>query len=220
MNKIFLILGIFFMKNTNGYECQKVKLQKNPEVNITEYIRKTWYVQKQQINGYQNENDLNCVLATYNIDNHSKVPFFQGKVLSVYNYANQDKVNGFIENNSTILCARIKNNSEPEKILVAPCFLPNIFGGPYWILYVGPNSSNYDISIVIGGQPTVKYNNTCTTKEYGINNSGLWILSRDRKLKQDKIDYLLDILKKKNITIDRLKDVNHTSCNYKGAFIK
>ena len=91
MKKFIIFLGIIFIKNVNSYECEKIKLQKEPKVNITEYIRKTWYAQKQQINGYQNINDLNCVLATYNIDTNSKVPFFNKTVLSVYNYANKNK---------------------------------------------------------------------------------------------------------------------------------
>ena len=216
------LLFVFLLKINliNSYDCNQVKLQRNPKINITEYIRKTWYIQTQQINGYQPLDSLNCVLATYNIDNNSHVPFFKGKVISVYNYANIKKVNRLIENNSSVLCARQKNETEPEKLLVAPCFLPNIFGGPYWILYAGPYSYNYEWAIVIGGQPTIKYNNTCTTKEYGINNSGLWLFSRDRILEKSRIDFLINILKKNNITTDRLIDVNQTGCNYQGAFIK
>lgn len=216
--QVVLIIAILNIFNVNG--CSEIELQKFPRVNLTEYIRKTWYIQKQQINGYQPRNSLNCVLATYNIDTYSKVPFFNKTVLSVYNYANINGVNGLNENNGSILCARVKNDTQPEKLLVAPCFLPNLFGGPYWIVAAGPISNNYEWSIVIGGQPTVKYNDTCTTKEYGINNSGLWLLSRERQLNKTKLDYLYRILRSKNITTSRLLDVNQTGCSYNGAFIK
>lgn len=217
LNFIFFILfiNINFVKSNN---CPNVNLTKH--VNLTEYIRKTWYVHEQQINGYQPLNSLNCVSATYNIDNHSKVPFFKGKVLSVYNYANLNKVNGINENNSSVLCARIVNSSEPEKLIVAPCFIPNFLGGPYWILSVGPQSNNYEWAIVIGGQPTVQYNNSCTTKETGINNSGLWLLTRHREYNKTTINNLYNILTEKHIFKNNLKKVNHTGCNYTGAFIK
>ena len=103
------------------------------------------------------------------------------------------------------MCARQKNETHPEKLLVAPCFLPNLFGGPYWILAVGPYSFNYTWAIVIGGQPSVKYNNTCTTSENRINNSGLWLFTRDKIASNSIINKMLYFLKKNNITTTRLK---------------
>ena len=212
----------FCIKN----DCPSVKLQTNPPVNISEYIRKSWYIQQQQINGYQKEEDLFCVVATYNMDSNSKVPFFSGKVLSVYNYANSKYVNGNpmgytnTTNTSMILCAREKDSNHPEKLSVAPCFLPNILSGPYWILYAGPTSYNYKWAIVIGGQPTEKINNTCTTKESGINNSGLWIFSRDKLLPQNELNYLHNILANKNISTDRLLNVSQKNCKYSRAYLK
>lgn len=202
--------------------CPKVQLQTNPKVNITEYIRKSWYIQQQQVNGYQSIDDLNCVVATYNKDNNSRVPFFSGEVLSVYNYANKDKVNGVsMGTNKSFLCARMTNKSHPEKLIVSPCFLPNFLSGPYWILSVGPKSNYYEWAIVIGGQPTERISNTtCSTKTKGINNSGLWIFSRNKTLDKDNLDYLRNILIKKNISITNLLNVSQKGCNYDGAFIK
>lgn len=204
-----------------GNSCQKVELQTSPKVNLTEYIRSTWYVQQQQVNGYQPESDLYCVAATYSINNSVKVPLFKGKVISVYNYANRDKVNGeALGNNSTFLCAREINSSHPEKLAVAPCILPNLFAGPYWILAAGPNPSNYTWAVVIGGQPSIKINQTCTTRETGINNSGLWIFTREKKVDYGNINYIRSIIEKKNISTSRLINVTQENCSYSGAFIK
>lgn len=201
--------------------CPSVELQKKPPVNLTEYTRSTWYVQEQQVNGYQTEQDLFCVAATYNRDNNSKVPFFKGNVLSVYNYGNFNKTNGLSLNHSTVLCARQPNASEPEKLLVAPCFLPNILSGPYWILATGPSSKRYDWAVVIGGQPSVHVSNTtCTTKLRGINNSGLWIFSRYRVLDNTTLTMVRHIITSKNVSTKKLLPVNQTGCLYKGAFIK
>ena len=201
--------------------CPSVSLQTDPKVNISEYIRKSWYVQKQQLNGYQSLDDLFCVTATYNMDNHSHVPFFSGRVLSVYNYANLNKVNGLSSNNSTILCAREPNSSSPEKLIVSPCFLPNILAGPYWIMAVGPTPENYEWSIVIGGQPSVRTTNTtCTTKTSGVKGSGLWLLTRSRVLNHTIIDNMYKIMYEKGISKNLLKNVTQLGCNYTGAFIK
>merc|ERR1712216_767810 len=56
------------------------------DLNLTEFTRKTWYIQQQQVNGYQSADDLFCVAATY-ADEGRTVPLFSGTVLSVYNYA-------------------------------------------------------------------------------------------------------------------------------------
>ena len=202
--------------------CTPVKLQTQPPLNLTEYIRASWYIQEQQLTSYQRLRDLYCVTATYNVDQRSKVPFFHGQVISVYNYANRDGINGPNENNNqTVLCARVTNSSAPEKLVVAPCFLPNIFGGPYYILAAGPEPDLYEWAIVIGGQPTVNMGNkTCTTSEDKINNSGLWLFSRKPQLESEKIEKMTEILQQQNISTQLLKPVTQQGCEYAGAFLK
>lgn len=219
MNQLLIIaLNIYFVM---GNDCPNIELQTNPPLNLTEYSKHTWYIQQQQVNGYQSESDLYCVAATYNHDNHSKVPFFNGTVLSVYNYANSQRVNGYHTNNNTVLCARQYNHSSPEKLAVAPCFLPNVFGGPYWVVYAGPYSNNYQYAIVSGGQPSVRIDNyTCTTKLNGFINSGLWIFSRERVLDNNTLGFLRNILIKRGISTRNLLNVTQLGCNYTGAFIK
>lgn len=64
----------------------------------------------QQLNAYQKLSELNCVVATYDHDNRSHVPFFSGAVATVYNYANVG-VNGKPVGAPTgqFLCARARN---------------------------------------------------------------------------------------------------------------
>jgi apolipoprotein D and lipocalin family protein len=215
---IFTTLILFVSSNNT---CPNLELQTNPPLNLTEYIRSTWYIQQQQINGYQNLSDLYCVTATYNIDNNSHVPFFKGTTISVYNYANMNKVNGVSMGNNSHLCGRQPNSSEPEKLLVAPCFLPNLFGGPYWIVLAGPNSSKYEWAVVSGGQPSVRVtNNTCTTKETGVNNSGLWIFSRNKTLNNDALLFIHKDMKHKGLDTSKLYNVSQIGCRYDGSFIK
>ncbi len=97
---------------------------------------------------YINSRYLYClgVTAVYNIDPNSVVPFFSGTVVSVYNYENKLAVNGAPQgslNGTNPLCARVPDASNPAKLLVAPCFLPNLFAGDYWVLAAGPASDNY-----------------------------------------------------------------------------
>ena len=71
--------------------CPAVATQGN--FNLTEWIRASWYIQQQQVTGYQSPEDLFCVLATYELEGR-EVPGFDGTVISVYNYQNRGAVNG------------------------------------------------------------------------------------------------------------------------------
>ena len=92
-------------------------------LNLTEFTRATWYIQQQQLTGYQPASALFCVTATYSLDG-KKVPFSSDTVATVYNYANEGEVNGKSQNaNNNTLCARAVDPKDSSKLAVAPCFL-------------------------------------------------------------------------------------------------
>lgn len=208
----FLLLSI---------SCPNIQPMNN--FNTTEYIRQSWYIQQQQITGYQPNNTLYCVAQTLNTTNRT-VPFFNGSVLSVYNYGNINSVNGPTENkNNFTLCARQTNASLPSSIINAPCFLPNILAGPYWVIAAGPESFNYTWAIVSGGPPTVQYSDgNCSTKLTGTNGSGLWLFSRYRNSTEalDDIRHMRFVLTNLGYTTSQLLNVTQTGCNYTGAYLK
>ena len=213
---INLLLSIFSISN-----CPSI--QPTKDFNTTEYLRATWYIQQQQITGYQPENALYCVAQTLDLTNKT-VPFFDGNVISVFNYGNLNQVNGEQENSKNFtLCARQSNTSDPARILNAPCFLPNILAGPYWVLGAGPQSDNYTWAIVSGGAPNVKYpDGNCSTSLSGTNGSGLWLFSRYRYgLYADNLTrHMRNILLNMGITLSQLMNVQQRGCNYTGAYIK
>ena len=188
--------------------------------NTSEYIRATWYIQQQQITDYQPKESLFCVAQTLNQSN-KKILFYSGKVIDVYNYGNLNEVNGSPENyKNTTLCARQPNQRQPSQLINAPCFLPNILAGPYWIIAVGPNNTHYEWAIISGGPPTVKYpDGNCSTSLKGVNGSGLWLFTRERNgIKY--IPKMRSILINLGYTTSQLLDVNQTNCKYEGAYIK
>ena len=118
-------------------ECPAVTTVGSANFNLTEYVRKSWYIQAQQVESYQPLDSLYCVTATYDLDG-ATVPFFRGTVVTVYNYGNKGAVNGpNVNKNNMTLCARATNASDTSRLAVAPCFLPNLAAGPYWLLGVG-----------------------------------------------------------------------------------
>jgi hypothetical protein len=191
-------------------------------LNVSEFSRSTWYIQKQQITGYQSESELYCVAQTLN-DEPRTVPFFTGPVLSVYNYANYQRPNGPPLNmkNGTVLCARITNENNTGAIINAPCFLPNILAGPYWVIAAGPKQTNYEWAIISGGPPTAKQpDGNCTTKTTGTNGSGLWLFTRSPADVHNYTKNMLGILREKGYSTALLLNVDQSNCSYHGAFIK
>lgn len=190
-------------------------------LNLTEFARSTWYIQKQQVTGYQPRETLYCVAQTLNQEART-VPFFSGPVLSVYNYANYNRTNGPALNskNGTVLCARIVDEHRTGAIINAPCFLPNFLAGPYWVIAAGPTQKHYEWAIISGGPPTVvQPDGNCTTKTTGTNGSGLWLFTRS-PVDTTATAQMETILQNKGYSTSLLLPVQQTGCKYEGAFIK
>lgn len=150
------------------------------------------------------------------------MPFFKGTVVTVYNYANVGAVNGPNQNqNNMTLCARAVDEKDSSKLAVAPCFLPNILAGPYWVLGIGKaNDGTYEWAIVIGGEPSVKWDDGCTTKEEGTNGAGLWLFTRTPNPPMATLAKMHALLKQKGVARSRLHPVAQDGCSYHGALIK
>lgn len=213
------------------------------DFNLTEYTRASWFVQKQQLNGYQKEDQLYCVVATYELNKSQTVPGFDGAVVQVFNQANEGGVNQKTQNDGTVLCARAPNanNTGPEgsQLLVAPCFLPNALAGDYWVMALGTSdeatttsgtSVPYEWAVIIAGMPSVdapcggdgpnKDLGCCTTPEEGINGAGLWFLTRDRVATEATIAAMTKATVGQGIAVSKLKDVTQEGCDYDGYFLK
>lgn len=225
---LIVAVALVSAKKTTNSTCAKVHAVKG--LNLTEWTRATWFIQEQQLTEYQKAEDLFCVTATYDQDDKSKVPFFSGTVRTVYNYANKGAVNGpamgFVNSTAPNLCARVENDTKPSKLLVAPCFLPNNFAGDYWVMAYGTfedpvsGSEQYTWGVVSGGQPTVAYDDGCTTKEDTTNGSGLWIFTRVPVAPQEWLDAAHGALKKLGYTLQRLLKVPQEGCHYTDDYIK
>lgn len=212
------MLAIFLFLGLAAASCPTITPV--PNLNITEYTRATWYIQKQQLTGYQSKDQLFCTIATYNLEKNRTVPFFKGTVVSVYNYANQDEVNGKPTNPGMVLCARVPDADTPSKLLVAPCFLPNILAGPYWVVAIGGTAEHYEWVIISGGQPTQEFPDGCTTKTTGVNGSGLWFATRAQVPSDDTIVAMDKAAHELGYTLSQLLPVQQVGCKYDGAKVK
>lgn len=217
------IASTSFGLGPSSSSCPDVSSVGSARFNLTEFVRKSWFIQQQQVVGYQPLSSLFCVAATYDFDGRH-VPFSSVRVATVYNYANEDHVNGPLQNsNNFTLCARAVNSTDSSRLAVAPCFLPNFFAGPYWVIGVGQEPSRpgeYTWAVIIGGEPTVEYSDGCTTRESGTNNAGLWLFSRSHVASKSELDAMYALLHAKGIATSRLHPVAQEGCTYRNAVLK
>ena len=199
-----MILNIVLLLSA-AYNCPIVETK--PDLNITEYTREKWYVQYQQETSYLPERLNYCVTAQYGIKDDTH--------LSVYNYANLDKVNGESTNrHHNLLCARIPDENIKSKLVVSPCFLPDFFSGDYWVIDAGPENDNYTWAIISGGQPYLKLDDGCTTETRGFNNTGFWFFTRDQLPNNNLVEIIKEKAIKKGFTLEKMNPIIQEGCLY------
>jgi lipocalin len=186
------------------------------DFNLTQYASAPWYVQQQAVNTYT-PLDLNrCVTAQYSLKEN---PNFWGYTIDVFNYGVRSDGG---QSSGGELCADY-NKDIPSQLKVAPCFLPKFFAGPYWIVAYQEETDNTDgYALVSGGQPrdlVPDENNcgengtdACCKTGDGINNSGLWILTRQPTPSNDILQEVRTIAQQKGFSTSVLFDVDHTNC--------
>merc|ERR1712232_617206 len=179
-------------------ECAPIDVQEG--FNLTEYVSGSWYIHQQAITQYLPIERNFCVRAQYTLYDE---PTFWGYTVAVNNYAQNEDGDAF----GGPLCAKedtAENN--PAKLQVAPCFLPPIVAGDYWVVAYNEDEG---YALISGGQPTVEGPNGCSSP----NQSGLWIFSRSPMRDIGLIETVRGIATDKGFDLGVLNDVDHTQCN-------
>lgn len=169
------------------------------DFNVTQYAAAPWYVQQQAVNAYTPLDRNRCVTAQYAIRDDAHAHWWErswwGYTIDVLNYAETSNTSTGTSSSGASLCAD-SDKATPSQLTVAPCFLPQWLGGPYWVVaYREGDTDGY--ALVSGGQPrNVVENEThcglqgkdpCCKTGDGINRSGLWILTRQRNPTDDSL---------------------------------
>ena len=168
-----------------------------------------------------------CVSAKYRLKQGPSFPW--GYRVEVTNVAQDEDGN----TSGGTLCANF-NDDDPSKLNVAPCFVPQLWSGPYWVVAYNETEG---YALISGGQPdevvpdetgcggTSDDSNddgsssppspsyACCRTGTGINGSGLWIFSRSRDRDDALISTVREIAKDAGFATSVLFDVNQTSCD-------
>ena len=185
--------------------CPPARFTTDQDVVLEEYASKVWYVHEQAPTTYLPISRNFCVTAEYKLLDRP-TPFW-GYTIEVSNQAQDVEGNRY---GGTIYAAE---KSGPSKLEVAPGFLPRFLAGPYYIVDYNKGEG---YAIVVGGEPNVKSNGKCKTKNRWINSSGgLWIFTRESARNEDLILKVRNEAEKTfGLDTSILNRVDHTNCNY------
>jgi len=200
---IALVAASLFFPHAHA-QCKDVTTA--PNFDLTSYISAPWYVQQQAVNTYLPEENFYCVKASYEQKRRPTFPWRY--TIGVNNVASEGSVDGNVVGGD--LCAYETDSSNPAKLAVAPCFLPRIVAGDYWVIAYDEQEG---YALISGGQPTIQTPEGCKTGS-GINDSGLWVFSRGQQRNETLVDKVRAIAKDQGFDLSVLKNVVQEGCVY------
>mmetsp|Transcript_68990 Transcript_68990/g.135450 ORF Transcript_68990/g.135450 Transcript_68990/m.135450 type:complete len:223 (-) Transcript_68990:91-759(-) len=168
---------------------------------LNSFVDGRWYVQQQMEVTYLPRAWFRNVFAEYTLRRLPTWPW--GYRIGVFNYAEEVEPPHAVRGGN--LCAG-KVMASRGKLRVAPCFLPKIFAGPYWVLAYDEEEG---YALVSGGPPTEKAEGGCRTGT-GVNGSGLWIFTRQQTRDQAIVDKVRGIARDLGFDLSVLLDVEQT----------
>jgi len=188
--------------------CPPANFSTVHDFDLLSFVSGPWYIQQQMPTSYLPKSENKCVYAEYSLP--TKKSFWQeiwGYDVQVQNHAEDIAAPHTEHDSGKFLCAKVVDRMA-GKLEVAPCFLPTWFSGPYWVVAF---SEQEGYALISGGAPTISAEGGCRTGT-GINNSGLWIFTRQQERDEALVQKVRRIAAAKGFDLSVLNDVDQTGC--------
>mmetsp|Transcript_73275 Transcript_73275/g.174604 ORF Transcript_73275/g.174604 Transcript_73275/m.174604 type:complete len:381 (-) Transcript_73275:212-1354(-) len=186
------------------FQCPPAGFETVNNFDLDSFISKRWYIQQQMETKYLPKTQNRCVYAEYKLQQKKT---FWGYDVAVHNHAEEVAPPHTVHDSGSKICAKVVDKAR-GKLEVAPCFLPTLLAGPYWVL-------DYDeaegYALISGGAPALPAEAGCMTGS-GTNGSGLWIFTRDQKRDEALVQKVRAIAAQKGFDLSVLNDVDQSDC--------
>jgi len=184
--------------------CPPANFTSTEGFNVKTFVQARWYAQQQMPVSYLPASENRCVYAEYEL---LKKKTLWGYDVQVHNYAEDVAPPHKVHDSGSFICAKVVDETT-GKLAVAPCFLPSITAGPYWVIAYS-EADGY--ALVSGGAPSISSPGGCRTGE-GVNNAGLWIFTRRQQRDEALVQTVRKIAASKGFDTSVLKDVEQSDC--------
>jgi len=192
-------------EKNNLPECPPKDFSTVSNLDFQSFIANRWYIQQQMPTAYLPKSQNRCVYAEYK---QLAKNTFWGYGVQVHNHAEDVASPHKVHDSGDIICAKVVDESA-GKLEVAPCFLPSVLSGPYWVVDFNDEEG---YTLISGGAPTKSAAGGCQTGS-GTNNAGLWIFTRQQKRDEALVQKVRGIAAQKGFDLSVLNDVDHIGCD-------
>jgi lipocalin len=183
-------------------QCPPADFDTVQNFDLDTYISKRWYIQQQMETKYLPASENRCVYAEYKKQNH-----FWGYDVAVHNYAEGVDPPHVPYDSGKKICAKVVDQAR-GKLEVAPCFLPTLLAGEYWVIAYD-EAAGY--ALISGGAPKISTEAGCRTGGADkTNGSGLWIFTREQKRDEALVQKVRSIASQAGFDLSVLNDVDQT----------
>jgi len=184
--------------------CPPANFSSMQGFNLKTFAQARWHIQQQMPVSYLPASQNRCVYAEYDLLQKKS---FWGYDVQVHNHAEDVAPPHKVHDSGSLLCAKVVDEAT-GKLAVAPCFLPSIAAGPYWVIAYS-EADGY--ALISGGAPSTSAPGGCRTGE-GVNNAGLWIFTRHQQRDEALVQKVRKIAVSKGFDISVLNDVDQSDC--------
>lgn len=184
--------------------CPPANFSSMQGFNLKTFAQARWHIQQQMPVSYLPASQNRCVYADYELLQKKS---FWGYDVQVHNHAEDVAPPHKAQDSGSFICAKVVDEAT-GKLAVAPCFLPSITAGPYWVIAYS-EADGY--ALVSGGAPSTSAPGGCRTGE-GVNNAGLWIFTRRQQRDEALVQKVRNLAVRKGFDISVLNDVDQSDC--------
>jgi len=170
------------------------------------FVSRRWWIHQQQAVTYLPVEQNRCVYAEYTKFTR---PTLFGYDIRVDNHAEEVVPPHTVHDTGSGICAKIVDGAA-GKLAVAPCFLPIAAAGPYWVIDVNEEEG---YALISGGLPTVPASGGCQMDSGTVNDSGLWIFTREAARDEALVQKVRGIAAQKGFDLSILNDIDNSDCS-------
>ncbi len=173
---------------------------------LASFASKMWYAQEQSETSYMPVSWNYCVSAQYEVQS---APNMWGYDVHVFNHAEES--DGTVHpDTGTFICAAPGDPNDAAKLQVAPCFLPTLFAGPYWVIEYNETEG---YALVSGGQPTIPTTGGKCKNGDGVNGSCIFLFTRNQQRDDALVAKVRALADAQGFDLSVLNTVSQINCS-------
>jgi hypothetical protein len=178
--------------------------------NFQWFTAQGWWIQQMVPVNYHKAEYNHCVSAIYQpLDEATS----RGYHIKDKHYASDAEHNRMPDSNFAMCMQHNTDDETVGKFKVGPCNLsPSLYGSPYFVVAHDQQANDQGWILVTGGMPKLQGTDGLCTTGTGIQDSGIWIMSRTPQHDIKLLNKIHEIARSKGLDPSAMIDVDNSGC--------